>query len=728
MYIEFSDRNLSSQEEGEISFNSLVRMQTLKMNKENDQNNRNGLIEKPKQWNVEIGDKQCHRNGKCHGFDLIEENDQLENFVYWDINGAHLSVIHPTKFTFLRQGNDPLPFSVNKLPEDFEPSKTVVSERVSSDVAAIGNETTVLFDPLPTEMTADLGFTDSRGRPIFNTNEELMTEGSIYGEQCGVHENLNQINGLQVDTVGLSIVPNTERHNELPSVPIIQSGSDCMTGATKSKYEKAGIKAVNRTLRSKGFSNSMIEEFFASLASIVAKGELKIVLRSSISLDQYGNKANRPVQNEGCTFFTVSRITGKHRDLSSSLIHVTNAPDVSAIPLSNLRGSSDADNLTANGHLVRLESKDVNVKNQPWYSYTNLTSECTMIGNNTEILLSFGGKPGWSSSQAGNVAVRYSASNLVFQTPQFTKYLILNNLSKAYPNVLSTTGAIAKSKHTRIINYCQDLRNKGEFQEHQRVLDYCRRKVDGKDRDLLISFKLEESLALINKNDVTAANQSLETLKTIAVKAENSSLLLGRIYVFMANIELRQKDYKEGIKMLDIASHYLEYFASGDEKTFLCYIYGVTYMMLAGESPFPDEELENRALQYFDLYLRHAKIHEGCGFFVRRGINYVMFQKASIYLRTYNNILRDCHVSTWAVEMAKECLKFVEDATEFAEEHATKIKIIAIKSDIAYREEEFERARSILVEGIALSRDEAFTPFIVKEALEERLAFLNKFK
>ena len=705
-------------------------MQTLKMNKENDQNTQNGVIDKTKQWDIEIGDKQCHRDGRCHGFDLIEENDQLENFVYWDINGAHLSIIHPTKFAILGQGNDPMLFRSNKFPEDFEPSKTVVSERISSDVAAIGNETTVLFDSLPTEMTVDLGFTDARERSIFNTNQELMTEDLVYGEQFGVHENLDQINGLQVDTVGLSIIPNAERHNELPSKPMIQSNCDCMKVAMKSKYEKAGIRAVNRTLRSKGFSNSMIDEFFASLASIVAKGELKIMLRSSISLDQYGTDENRPVQNEGCTFFTVSRIAGKQRDLSSSIIHMTNAQDVAAITANNLRARNDADNLTANGHLLRFESKDVNVKNQPWYSHTNLTSECTMIGNNTEILLSFDGSTGWCSSQAGNAAAKYSmtASNLIFQTPQYTKYLILNNLSKAYPNVLSTTGAIAKSRHTRVINCCQDLRNKGEFQEHQRVLEYCRRKVDEKDRDLFISFKLEESLALINKNDITAANQSLETLKTIAVKAKNSSLLLGRIYVFMANIELRLKDYKEAIKMLDIASHYLEYFASGDEKTFLCYIYGVTYMRLAGECPFPDEELENRALRYFDLYLRHAKIHEGCGFFVRRGINYVMFQKASIYLRTYNNILRDCHVSTWAVEMAKECLKFVEDATEFAEEHATKIKIMAIKSDIAYREEKIERARSILVEGIALSRDEAFTPFIVKEALGERLVFLNKFK
>eukprot|EP00112_Aurelia_sp_Birch-Aquarium-sp1_P008396 Seg1923.4 transcript_id=Seg1923.4/GoldUCD/mRNA.D3Y31 product="hypothetical protein" protein_id=Seg1923.4/GoldUCD/D3Y31 len=692
------------------------------MNEESDQN---GVIKKLKEWNVEVGDKQYTRDSKYHGFDVIEENNQLENFVYWDINGTYLSVIHPTKFTILRQENDPMPFRVNKFPEDFEPSKTVVSERISSDVAAIGNETTVLFESLPTEVSIDLGFTDSRGKPIINTKQELMTNRLLYGAECGMHENLDQIDGLQVDTVGLSLVPNTEWHTELPSAPMIQSDSDCMTGAMKSKYENAGIKAVNNTLRSKGFGNGMIEEFFANLTSIVTKGKLKIVLRSSINLDLYGNDANTPIQNEGCTFFTVSRITGKHPDLSSSIVNVTNAPGISA---SNLHDRNDANNLTANGRLQRFESKDVNINNQPWYNYTNLTSNYTIIGNNTEIQLPCRGNTVRSSSQAGNAVARYSmtASNLVFQTPQNMRYLVFNNLTKAYPDVLSTTGAIAKSKHTSIINYCQDLRNKGEFQKHQRVLDYCRLKVGQKDPDLLISFNLEEALALINKSDVTAANKSLETLKTIAVKAKNSSLLLGRIYVFMANIDLRQKDYKQAIKMLDIASNYLEYFASGDEKTFLCYIYGVTYMMHAGECQSPDEELENRALQYFDLYLQHAKIHEGCGYFVRRGINYVMFQKASIYLRTYNNVFRDCQVSKWAVEMAKECLKFVEDATEFAKEHATKIKIISIKSDIAYREEEFGRARNILMEGIALSKDEAFIPFIVKEALEERLAFLKK--
>eukprot|EP00112_Aurelia_sp_Birch-Aquarium-sp1_P004549 Seg1516.7 transcript_id=Seg1516.7/GoldUCD/mRNA.D3Y31 product="hypothetical protein" protein_id=Seg1516.7/GoldUCD/D3Y31 len=677
------------------------------MNKKSDQGTQNCM---PTEWKIIVEDKQHHRKDGHHELAEKAEHGRLENFVYWGIVEASLVVSHPTKFTVLSQRNGTLKlFEINKLPDDFEPRKTIISEDINCGVAAISNKTRVLLGrPLTTELSTkeeqiqSPGFTSSRRKSIVGTKQELMPEhaasqvmtGLTDGAEGGVLAMPGQTAGLRVDTVGLSIVPSTERRNESPPPAILPPGINCITPAMKSKRERAGITAIYNTLRPKGCINAMIEQFCAGLMSMVAKGELRITMHCSI-----GNGANGLSQNEGNTFLSISRITDIHTDLSSSSnVHVTNEPKVTAVSPKNLEDGTEANSLAANEEILWLESKDENVKNQPWYRYTRVTSDYTMIGNDTEILFPDESNTSWSENKASNVDARPSmmVSNLVFQAPQRMKYIILNNqLSKAYPNVLHATGGMAKPKHRDIINYCQDLRYSGKFTEHGRILDQYRRKVGQKDLDRLVSFNLEEAWGLFKNDNVTAAKKCLETTKGIALKAQNSSLLLGRIHVFMANIQLIQKNYKEALKMLDIGSYYLEYFASGDEKTFLCYMYGVALMMLAGECQCPNEGLEKKALHFFDLYLQHAKIREICAEFVRRGINCVMFKKAAMHLRTYNNVFRECRVSTQAIDMAKECLKVVEDVPSIAKEHGTKLTIMSIKSDIAYREEEFKRAKNI---------------------------------
>ena len=678
----------------------------FKMNKKSGQDTQNGVIKRPAKWDVRVDEKKHHREEGCNELPELEENDQFENFVHWDIDAGYLAISHPTKFTILSQGNGtPKSFRIGKFPGDFEPSKTIIFEDIDSDIAAVGDTTRVLLGPFSTkfsiteEQVQSLRLTDSRRKSTISMKQEFMPEqiaslavkGWINGAECGTIENPGQKAGLRVDTVGLSILLSTEGHNEVPQSAILPSGTNCITQAMKSKYEIEGIKAIYSTLRSKGLTNDMTKQFCADLASKATKGELRIAMQTSL-----GNNASRLSQNQGNTFFTVSRIT------ISSTVDLNNQSEVTAFTHQNLYEAKEANSLAGNAGFLWLESKDDNIKNQPRYSYTRLTSDNTVIGNYTEILLPYKGNGGRSKTQVGyNTRPSTMARNLVFQAPQYLKFLVLNHFPKAYPNVLHTTGAMAKAKHTKVINYCQDLRYSGKFHEHGRILDHYRCEVGQKDPDCLVSFNLEEAWALFKNSNVTAANKSLETTKAIAVKAKNSSLLLGRIYVFMANIQLVQNDYKEALKMLDIGSYYLQYFASGDEKTFLCYMYGLALMMLAGECRSPNEELEQKALKFFDLYLQHAKIRKCCAEFVRRGINCVMFKKATMHLRTYSNVIRDCKVSSRALEMAKECLKVVEDAPEIAKEYDTKNKIMSIKSDIAYREKELEKEKDIVMEETA---------------------------
>ena len=676
------------------------------MNKKSEQDTQNGVIKRPAKWDIRVDDKKHHRNKGYNELAELENNDQFVNFVHWDIDAAYLVISHPTKFTILSEGNGtPELFRIDKFSGDFEPSKTTISEGISSDMAAIADKTRVLLFPFPAELSIkeeqvqSPGITDARRKSTIGMKHELMPEHEAspavtrwaHGAEFGAIENPDQMAGLRVDTVGLSIVPSTEGHNEFPSSAILLSGSNRIAQAMKYKNERAGIKAIYSTLRSKGFRNDMIEQFFAYLVSKISKGELAILMQASV-----GDDANGSPRNKGNTFFTVSRIT------NSSKVHVNNESEVTAGTPKNLYDAKEANSLAANGGFLCLELKDDNIKNQPRYSYTCLSSDNTVIGNDTELHLPYKSNIGCSQNQESNVDTRPStmASNLVFQAPQYMKCLVFNQFPKAYPDVLHTTGAMAKPKHTKVIDCCQDLRYGGKFHEHGRLLDHHRRKVGQNDADCLVSFNLEEAWALFKSNNVTAANKSLETTKAIAVKAVNSSLLLGRIHVFMANIQLIQNDYKEALKMLDIGSYYLQHFPSGDEKTFLCYMYGLALMMLAGECRSPNEQLEQKALQFFDLYLQHAKIRKCCAEFVRRGINCVMFKKAAMHLRTYNNIFRDSKVSSRAVEMAKECLKVVEDAPEIAKEYDTKIKIMSIKSDISHREKELGKAEDIIMEGI----------------------------
>ena len=547
---------------------------------------------------------------------------------------------------------------------------------------------------------------------VFAGNAKIVDNGawditadlkSAFHREVAVFKDTDAQHDMAVATLAPDV--NTERM----SFHVVEKSAgnfDMDRSGKRGKYTSAGIDCILRFLLANVIDNNGIRHFFENMKHMVGRSNANIQVTFSTAKpgQRPSHSCIKALNNQ--SFFQTSRI-----QWDSNYVVTREYIDGD--------GTGLLQNANSDGAVLKLRIDDPATAIEPTYRYSEMQSQGTIIGDNG--LFERAISPQFQNVPDDGVSVK----TLALLTPAYLKSLFMNYEPRAFPNVLTLTGKISKQGHSDAITYCETLRNSGDFEMHSLFIDKHIENSNQGNTDVIASFLLEKSLAMINQNELTAADECLEKLTNIAEKAENSSLLLGRSFVSKANVALRQGDYEKVLNELEKASHHMCYFASGDEKTFLCYLFGVAYMNLASQFERPNVYLEEQALAYFDLYLQHAKIQENGGFFVQRGINYVMFQMASIYLRTYCERMKMFPVDEVAIESAKNCLRVVENAKVGLDEHATAIKIVSIKSDIAYREGQIQLAKDIIDVAEDLSKRASFTPFIVKKALSERKTFFE---
>ncbi|XP_065056971.1 uncharacterized protein LOC135685093 [Rhopilema esculentum] len=620
-----------------------------------------------------------------------EKNRMFDCYLSWQVFGSKLVLSQPGQFVvFSDYGKCIVPIRIPKIASNGNPENTILNETIHGQTVVVGENTEVVF----------LRCLENSFDGLYSSGSETIDLSSLQNTgplTRGSRQNYHSFSKL---TVAVSTL------NE--SVPKIVGECGLMNGTDGllMKYRRAGADALARLMRANGLTGEAIELFLWKMKAMMEKCEIKMCISIGGA-----EQSVTSLKNSGCPFLTTTRIEIDQAGSSKKLC--TQASGYNNDSLLGICACGKQNNK----HL-HFSFDDQSTAPEAAYQHINIVSDFTIIGDNAQLIMPVD----TINTSSANVAIK----NTSIHTHEQIRSIVMNAWAPTrVPNVLYVTGQIGKAKHRTMIRLCESLRNSGDFKQHGAVLESYSSTVCTKESDACISLCLEKALALINKNETSKANHCLSLLQNFAVKAKNSTLLLGRIFAFKANIALREKDYKGALNELEKARHYMGYVASGEEKTFLCYLFGVTYMMLASQCQVPDLALENRALFYFDLYLQHARIQEDCGFYVRRGINYVMFQKASIYLRTYSDQIRKFNVCLKAMTQAKKCLEVVKQAIDGKNEPATLIKIQSIESDIAYREGELELARSFLSHGVELSKANKFTPYIVEEALRERLMLLK---
>lgn len=288
---------------------------------------------------------------------------------------------------------------------------------------------------------------------------------------------------------------------------------------------------------------------------------------------------------------------------------------------------------------------------QPDDISTAVLSDTCVLGDETMINLTLDNEI--PLKQLNKKILRYSR----IEMPETTKQLFipLNSM----PDVLVPTGAISKPAHLGTIRCLNDLRKNGEtwvLNKLHAIYLQCYKSHS----DTWVSYALSRAFAMI-QNDRENVHDYLDQMLKMAVKAENSSLLVGRIYLYKGYIALLDKDCHQALNELKKARCFLHFFKAGETKAWLCYLCGVAYKILAGEQETPDEYLEQQSLYYFHLYLQHTKIKEEGGFFDHRGVLSVMLKIASILLRNHGKLAEsNVQVNETAIQNAKECLKYVE--------------------------------------------------------------------
>ena len=618
------------------------------------------------------------------------KNCMFDCYLSWQVFGSKLVLSQPGQFVvFSDYGKCIVPIRIPKIASNGDPETIIINETIHGQTVVVGENTEVVFLRCLGNSFGGLYISGSATIDLSSLqNTGPLTRGS--------RQNYHSFSKV---TVAVSTL------NEYVPKIVGESGLMDGTDGLLMKYRRAGADALARLMRANGLTGEAIEMFLWKMKAMMEKCEIK--MRISIGVAEQSMTSSK---NSGCPFLTATQIEIDKAGSNKQLYAQESGYNDSLFCIC-------ASGKQNNKHL-HFSFDNQSTAPEAAYQHINIVSDFILIGDNSQLTMPVD----TMNTSSGNVTIK----NTSIHTNEQIRSIVMNAWAPTkVPNVLYVTGQIGKAKHRTMIRLCESLRNSGDFKQHGAVLESYSSTVCTKEPDACISLCLERALALINKNETSKANRCLSLLQNFAVKAKNSTLLLGRIFAFKANIALREKDHKGALNELEKARHYMDYVASGEEKTFLCYLFGVTYMMLASQCQVPDSAIENRALLYFDLYLQHARIQEDCGFYVRRGINYVMFQKATIHLRTYSDKIRKFSVCSKAMKQAKKCLEVVKQAIDGKNEPATLIKIQSIESDIAYREGELELARSFLSHGVELSKANKFTPYIVEEALKERLLLLK---
>jgi len=295
---------------------------------------------------------------------------------------------------------------------------------------------------------------------------------------------------------------------------------------------------------------------------------------------------------------------------------------------------------------------------------------------------------------------------------------------KMFPNALTRTGPCAGRAYALIVNRSRKLTDAGLTQEFIQFTD--RLAVQTKEKthkDLYVLVLLQKAMFNIYAKNNEAALEELKAAEQLSEHCLNRNLLLGKCYTYEAYIRLYQEKYEEALMYIENAKYLLVNVVSGEEKAMICYLTGYVYMKIAGKKEEPCQELEDKAIEYFQLHDRHVKEDSESEVAIKE-MQYGIIKQATVYLRTYTFTSFQFGTNDESIEKAKELLDFFElhlwkDATP-----ASKIHFTALKADYLYRRKCFERSLHILTtNGLTLAKDVGHKPMI--DMVDERIRIIE---
>lgn len=312
-----------------------------------------------------------------------------------------------------------------------------------------------------------------------------------------------------------------------------------------------------------------------------------------------------------------------------------------------------------------------------------LNAKTVVVGNNNVVNL-----------EQNDCTVK-DAVEIMFSKDSFFNS-VLRDDGKMFPNALRRTGSCCGKRYDKITNQMMYYQDNGLAENLELFSQKLLHGFRGKGEiDLQVVIMIQRSIMYIYQSNIATAKEEIERAMTLAEKAENRELLIGRCWTYMAHACLYEKNYETALVYLQRACACLELYVSGDEKASIWYLYGYIFMRMAMESPEPSQKLELKAIECFETELKHA-MHDPNEAVVAKKKQYSTLKRISILLRTYSDRAFQHDPLEENLNKAKSLLEYFEIHLWSSAPVSARLHFAFHRADFFFRKGQLERALDIL--------------------------------
>ena len=323
----------------------------------------------------------------------------------------------------------------------------------------------------------------------------------------------------------------------------------------------------------------------------------------------------------------------------------------------------------------------------------------------------------------GKTAEKTGGCSLHFDSNEILACVMTPN-STMFPNALTRTGPCAGQAYTLIVTKSRQLTDAGLTNDFTRFTNKLAVHTEQKkNKDLHVLVLIQKAIFNIYAKKSDVASKDLKAAEQLTDNCLNRNLLLGRCYTYEAYIKVYENKFEEALHYIEKAKDLLSNLVSGEEKAMVCYLTGYVYMKMAGEAYSPNKELEDKAIEYFQLHDRHVKEDTEREIAIKE-MQYGILKQATVYLRTYTIEGYQFGTNEKNIEKAKTLLDFFEINLWHEATPASKIHFTTLRADYFYRRNCLARALYILENsGVKLAKDVGHRPMI--EMVKDRIRIIE---
>ena len=270
--------------------------------------------------------------------------------------------------------------------------------------------------------------------------------------------------------------------------------------------------------------------------------------------------------------------------------------------------------------------------------------------------------------------------DLIFERGRILKTVIVND-PQMFPDALRRQGSCSGARYDKLMHQMRYFQDTGQGCT---LLRYSEKLIKGFEAkgeiDLQVVLLIQRSVLYIYRNDLSAARQELAMALEIVSKAHNNQLLVGRCLTYLGNISLYEKDYVKALAYLDEAMAVLAFHVSNEDKALVAYLNGCVLMGMAAELDVPSESLESKAIDCFDIEIKHA-VEDPDTTVVEKKRQFATLKKIRILLRSYFPVGFNGDVPQKNIEKAKTLLDLFELKCWGEASDAAKVHFYASQAD-----------------------------------------------